>query len=1084
MNYMDGKPQVINAVNLALIVGTIAAGTALWRGRIESPRPASVSQATPRTSQPDAHRIESRLWQDPFEAFSSFTNQDNASATGRRWQLLLAESGPPLLKVEPQLATNSALTDFWDEIAVKTKNNNIHVAFLGVMLPGESYSEDKEMRRRLRYAVELALLSKNLGPLDGNHISTNWMSLTDCKAEATASLTTRFAYEWFCADTNPNELTCVLWLNENDFSVDFSSRLGRLLEQLKPSESKSGECFPTNARFYLLGPRSSDSLRSLVEADAKAPIFQNEVVRSGRFQILSPAATAAVLGVWDRSGEGLSRKLNERFCGEVFHNWIATDQRMAELIAGELQNRTGSPALGESNVVAIITEQDSFYGRSLADALSTNLAGIAACGSPSNVWQFSYLRGLDGAKPQREKLQDQRQQVATTPEAALEAILKQQQDSEKANGDAQLDYIVRLGELLKEKDKTLRIEGKGRRIIGVGLTGSDAYDKLILLRGLRDELPEAVFFTTDLDATLWTADQLKYSRNLLVASAYPLEPNPADPDQQFPPFRDVYQRAMFGACQAVVNHYRDGSMEHLRNKNLGGGIYKIGRYGPVYLSYGSASTVKRGVLPVAASGMVFGAGLMFLIALVGGFWVPAKMDNMSRVFRDAGEGERERRMPWWVVLVGAGLGAVFVLLASVAKTVSDLPGEEPWAFLNGVSIWPCEFLRMLAAAGGILFLWYAYRRHQLHRKRLWREYFGKDWTPMEQHWKGFWDEWAKSTVLRRIRRLISARAWDAFWESHFDPSRRNPTTPQRGSPLCINSWRMPLVRDPEVDIDELSVDAETLFKIYVRRGLWLVRLVLSMLKAIAYVAILVLASSLTRSAPTLLLIRGPFSHLLDFVVLMAAVLICLLVLFYMLDAARLTGKFLDSISHHPTRWPAALLKEKAEFLGIEPKHLDGWIDVDFAAMHTEEVGGLMVCPFLLQFLLFVSRSSFFDTWTWPMILICIFVINFILAVICWAVVRQAAREVRRSALNRLEKSIASVENAATGLFELPVPGGRTVQLAKEDYLRRLSALRERVQLETRGAYAQWFQDPSYIGVFIPTGITGLLSVIVQLWLNK
>src|SRR5262249_27424068 len=78
------------------------------------------------------------------------------------------------------------------------------------------------------------------------------------------------------------------------------------------------------------------------------------------------------------------------------------------------------------------------------------------------------------------------------------------------------------------------------------------------------------------------------SRNLLVASAFPVEPNPKNNDwpslEEFPPFRDVYQAAVFHACNAVVTNLWAGNPSdtdyNVPIRLLKGSLWEIGRRGP------------------------------------------------------------------------------------------------------------------------------------------------------------------------------------------------------------------------------------------------------------------------------------------------------------------------------------------------------------------------------------------------------------------------------------------------------------------------------------------------------------------------
>ena len=64
--------------------------------------------------------------------------------------------------------------------------------------------------------------------------------------------------------------------------------------------------------------------------------------------------------------------------------------------------------------------------------------------------------------------------------------------------------------------------------------------KALLIQALKKEMPTALLFTTDLDARMGDSNQIKWTRNLLVASGFGLQ---LHPELQGPvaPFRDNYQ---------------------------------------------------------------------------------------------------------------------------------------------------------------------------------------------------------------------------------------------------------------------------------------------------------------------------------------------------------------------------------------------------------------------------------------------------------------------------------------------------------------------------------------------------------------
>ena len=98
-------------------------------------------------------------------------------------------------------------------------------------------------------------------------------------------------------------------------------------------------------------------------------------------------------------------------------------------------------------------------------------------------------------------------------------------DANKAEGQAQFDYLSRLGEQLATLEEQL--SAKGEHIKAIGVVGSDVYDTLLILQALRHRFPNVLFFTTGLDARFWHPRELSWSRNLIVTSGYGLMLHPA-----------------------------------------------------------------------------------------------------------------------------------------------------------------------------------------------------------------------------------------------------------------------------------------------------------------------------------------------------------------------------------------------------------------------------------------------------------------------------------------------------------------------------------------------------------------------------
>src|SRR5262249_5100329 len=121
----------------------------------------------------------------------------------------------------------------------------------------------------------------------------------------------------------------------------------------------------------------------------------------------------------------------------------------------------------------------------------------------------------------------------------------------RALGQGQFDYLHRLADLIREQDEILR-DKDGRGIEAIGVLGSDTYDKLLVLQALRPILPNALYFTTDLDALYLDPAASAYTRNLLIASSFNLRLRP-ERQGKIPPFRSSYQTAGFLATRQAIS---------------------------------------------------------------------------------------------------------------------------------------------------------------------------------------------------------------------------------------------------------------------------------------------------------------------------------------------------------------------------------------------------------------------------------------------------------------------------------------------------------------------------------------------------
>jgi hypothetical protein len=996
----NNTQRLVSVTGVLLVVATVVWGLLGLSGGVGSSRPSEPASITfPSTGD---QTISARLWQDPFEVWQDTTNG------------ITVASGSPAQRTPIRQLSEQFVQD------------GRSILFLGVLLEGDPFPEDAEVRRRLRYAVELALLNSNSAPEDRSHVG-----LAVCKLEEkdtnSAAVPTPVVFESFSPSGHlRTSQIVVLWLRENDFAPNPQARFRQLSTNLS-----LGTC--SNRTLCLIGPRSSDTLRAMA-LQSHSYSQQTRTPPIGHLKIYSPEATAPdsmlIEGLADTSERtDLIRCIRTNFGDNVeFKNWIALDNQLAKVLVQELGNRlrNGRSKKSSVNYLVVVSEGDTFYGRSFPTLISHEVALDRGSNNLLNAQLlfFRYLRGLEGIKPASIKEVKEAKLPSTLEETATAVLQKRSAASEerKAEGEAQKDYALRLSMMLKERDIALRLAGEGR-IAAVGLAGNDVYDKLVLLRALRSQLPEAIFFTTDLDARLWSGrEELAYTRNLLVASAYDTKP---DPGEAHAPFRDVYQMAVYQACRGALHEYlaETSICPELEPK-----LFEIGRHGPVSLGTrghqkGSAAGSWKGLLALT----VTVPAVLFLLSayLRGGFYRPDAKMLGGRALQDEG------KMPWGALFLVFGFIIVTLCGIAAAYTIARYSDEEPWSLSDGISIWPTEIIRLLSVEFGVLVLILATFRLRDHVGSLGKEFFNQ----------------ATMTPI----------ALNSIWIGRWKPTKTGVKN---------------------------KVDAWTLFAQFLYLGRQKHRFVRVVFSVLAYAAIVVLATWKIGTFPGRLCIRGEWSWWADTILLAGVVLLFLLILFYALDAAYLTNTLLRYLSNQydSVHWPQDLTKQWANKKGICQDHLESWLAVRFAALKTRETGSFMAWPFVMLLFVLISRFQCFENWTWPPLLTCILSINFAMAAACWWLVRKAAHNVRKDAIEGLDK--VSGEIQTSGGSAIQVDNTDWTEVPVETYLTRLKDLRKEIDDEKRGAFARWIQDPTLVALFLPTGVTGILSVFLYFILNR
>jgi len=329
--------------------------------------------------------------------------------------------------------------------------------------------------------------------------------------------------------------------------------------------------------FKIIGPSRSHTLKAMLkEMDEISSDKVDLLVKKAQFfSAMATAKDSELIKHVDRGyDDGLAEKKFMDRNLQLFRT-IADDGALSDILVKELRKRTfdlGYKSRVANFQIALVSEWDTLYGRSLPDAfvdqafqqqreMAKAVDDLEMQEKTKEEWaqkhiyRFSYLRGIDGritGEARAEKSSEKRAKQDTEKNAVID----------RPEGRSQRDYLRRLASDMQLKDQQLKSEGK-KGIRAIGILGSDVYDKLMVLRVLRQRFPKAIFFTTDLDASLLHPSEFQWTRNMLIASSFDLkianhqELNKMQDKLEEGSLRKGTILALMGATKNTIPQFRD-----------------------------------------------------------------------------------------------------------------------------------------------------------------------------------------------------------------------------------------------------------------------------------------------------------------------------------------------------------------------------------------------------------------------------------------------------------------------------------------------------------------------------------------------
>jgi len=773
-----------------------------------------------------------------------------------------------------------------------------------------------------------------------------------------------------------------------------------------------------------------------------------------------------------------------------------TDDEIAKAMFNELVNRglefkdasTRPHHISQADHIAIVSEWDTFYGRALPitfDAvlrsrnagnqnptallhfINESVHDAEAFDTPyeksldQNVFYFSYLRGVDGAAP-GQATGTGSSSAGTGGESkgtaagnsdngsagdTVSKLLRPADPSAPPAGTIQFDYARRMADEIVKLDTTLR--DNGRHGIGaVGILGSDVYDKLLLLQALRNQLPRAYFFTTELDNRLLDPTQLPYTQGVLVGSAFGLRL--ADRYQHdIPPFRDANQTCLFLTGMLATGAIRASDFP----SNPAAHIFEIGRNGAIELSDLDAApefplrsaddkpgTSGSWLNPPRHTfdGREFWSDLVVDLAVITLVGVALFLVFSGRFFgllvdivdflREPKKNSIWENEGFWMFAWTILAAGTFIWLFLVAYHQNLDSSGEPFALISGISIWPAEFLRIFAFILTVYFLIHARFVLSANEANIVKEY---DLTaPAGNAWSAPPKRRSKiEKVLVKLWRFIASAASILVWGREERPARYPADeTWARYCQLALLRHRFSRVFLPSVCIFMFLC---VLFGVFGR--------------------------------PISLCRGGPYMARLDVACGLLEYVAVIVINCVVIDASRLCKMLAEKLRGEKCIWPDPICLARAKSKGAHPKDIGFWLDVQLIAARSEPIVKLIYAPFIVLTLMILSRLTMFDRMGYPPPVIFTYVALASCSVAAALMLRNAAELTRKEALKKLREH-------RTRLLGKAAP--RAVER-----LQQLDALIAEVEKEDRGAFAPFSQQPVVAALLLQTGGVGVWTVL-------
>lgn len=867
-------------------------------------------------------------------------------------------------------------------------------------------------------------------------------------------------YEWFRLQSdNETKRVLVLWINEDEIADSpvhvltslkhqvngTFAGIRKYCEEQKSTPDSQSSCSANSHQkqqttsdenskfgFHVIGPWHSSTLRTVCaelppESDSSPsrPCCESlpfyNVVATSRGSVMEPSH---------------------------IHRIVSSDDETAKVLVKELQRRIGKRIRGypEPQFV-LIAEHDTHYGRTLPKTFETALTKTFFKDDPrsteSLIARYTYLRGLDGTQVSDAGTGNSSNPKTPSPKGPgnFSNSTLPARPANRAFGNNQIDYIIRLTERIKQRNPNPR---------AIGILGSDTYDKLLLLNELKHHFPATIFFTTDLDAVLIDVQETKWTKNLLVAASHGLRLHESI-QKNTPEFRSNYQTSMFQGVYASVEKRfdRDRTFTQDLNETSKPRIFEIGinRIHDLSSDFhvpGADIHPRAREFPsayrIAATVLFFMIGISFLVLiflcfgwskllfdLVTGKWID-EVCNPEH-FGNSRDLKYLRNIFCFLGYCGKCLIIVTVVVLIFNHFLYDL-GGEPFVWMDGVSVWPTVLIQLLALLLGWGFFVGAIHRMRKTRLEINNKLGTKqDTRPSVPHGKDVYND------ARTLLSILKSKGYKALADHVW-----NGNDPETGNPG----------KNKKNDMESLWIQYRDVSRVKVRSMCIICFIPIFILSMIALASVSSWGSC--RSLTVLGLETYSSFWIACAVWLVSWGILLFLSIFIAAEnysCSRFISKLIDAKFYGHTSKP---LVSKDDYLQ--------WRHITLIGYWTQENNHLMLQPALILFLLTIARSPVFDYFGSG--LPC----RTLVALVIFALIFVPMITLRRKAFQLKNEYVEHLRN-----MEIEAQGSKRKN--RSSRIEQIQSVKEDLEHYSQGIYSSIILHPIFQAALIVTGGTTL-----------